>query len=132
MVNGWSLTKLSGDTYGFVGSPVWHNAVLAQLAVPTNEWIFIALTREGDVLRFYLNGELLSTIPYDVTDLSSAADVSLKIGHRGNPDDTPGSTDPRGFYMNGLVDEVEFFNRALSPEEIAGIYNAGSGGKCMP
>ncbi|MGC9074084.1 MAG: LamG-like jellyroll fold domain-containing protein, partial [Caldisericum sp.] len=30
------------------------------------------------------------------------------------------------------LDEIELFNRVLSPDEIKGIYNAGSCGKCKP
>lgn len=49
---------------------------------------------------------------------------SLKFGRRGSPD-------PRGFFLNGRIDEVELFvGRALSNSEIAAIYNAGSAGKC--
>ena len=33
-------------------------------------------------------------------------------------------------YWDGLVDEVEIFNRALTAEEIQAIYAAGSAGKC--
>jgi len=36
---------------------------------------------------------------------------------------------PQRFFP-GLIDEVEVFNRALMPSEIAAIYNAGSAGKC--
>jgi hypothetical protein len=35
-----------------------------------------------------------------------------------------------GEYFDGLIDEVEIFNRALSAAEIQSIYNAGSAGKC--
>jgi CSLREA domain-containing protein len=35
-----------------------------------------------------------------------------------------------GHIMDGKIDEVEFFNRALTSTEIAGIYNASSAGKC--
>ena len=56
---------------------------------------------------------------------------SLKFGHRGGPVDTPGSSDGRGFFLNGRIDEVELFvGRALSDKEIAAIYYAGSKGKC--
>jgi hypothetical protein len=37
-----------------------------------------------------------------------------------------------GNRLNGLTDEVEFFNRALTPEEIHAIYAAGSAGRCGP
>ena len=33
-------------------------------------------------------------------------------------------------FWNGLIDEVEVFNRALSDSEIQAIYSAGSAGKC--
>jgi hypothetical protein len=56
---------------------------------------------------------------------------SLKFGHRGNPEDTPGSEDEGGFYLNGRIDEVQLFvGRALSPEQIKAIYEAGSAGVC--
>src|SRR5438105_4784645 len=38
------------------------------------------------------------------------------------------TSNPQPF--NGLIDEVEVFDRALSAEEIAALYNAGSAGKC--
>jgi hypothetical protein len=34
------------------------------------------------------------------------------------------------FYFQGLIDEVEFFNRALTLAEVQAILNAGSNGKC--
>jgi len=34
------------------------------------------------------------------------------------------------YFFNGLIDEVEFFSRALTASEIAAIYNAGSAGVC--
>jgi len=34
--------------------------------------------------------------------------------------------------LNGTLDEVVIYNRALSPSEIQAIYNAGSAGKCAP
>jgi uncharacterized repeat protein (TIGR01451 family) len=46
--------------------------------------------------------------------------ASLKIG----------ASAAEGSYLNGLVDETEVFNRALSDAEIATIYNASAQGKC--
>jgi hypothetical protein len=42
-----------------------------------------------------------------------------------------GSCNYEGQFFNGLIDEVSFFNRALSGAEIQSIYNAGSAGKCI-
>jgi concanavalin A-like lectin/glucanase superfamily protein/Big-like domain-containing protein len=37
-----------------------------------------------------------------------------------------------GAYLNGDVDEVSIYNRALSAQDIQAIYAAGAGGKCRP
>jgi len=37
-----------------------------------------------------------------------------------------------GAYLNRLVDEVEFFDRAVTDTEIKAIYDAGSAGKAKP
>jgi hypothetical protein len=43
-----------------------------------------------------------------------------------------GANAPEGAHLNGLVDEVALYNRALSAAEIQAIFNAGSAGKCKP
>jgi hypothetical protein len=49
---------------------------------------------------------------------------SLKFGRRGSPD-------PRGFFLNGRIDEVELFvGHALSNAEIQDIVMADRAGKC--
>ena len=51
----------------------------------------------------------------------------------GNPISTQNIGGPGcvcGQWAKGQIDEVEIFNRALSADEIAAIYNAGSAGKC--
>jgi len=45
---------------------------------------------------------------------------------------TIGYTKGSDRFAEGLIDEVEIFNRALSPQEIQAIFNAGSAGKCKP
>jgi hypothetical protein len=44
---------------------------------------------------------------------------------------TTGTWPPYLDMFGGMVDEVSIYNRALSPDEIAAIYNAGSAGKCV-
>jgi hypothetical protein len=36
------------------------------------------------------------------------------------------------FHFRGLIDEVEIFGRALTPQEVGAIASAGSAGKCKP
>jgi hypothetical protein len=35
-------------------------------------------------------------------------------------------------FFHGLIDEVTFFNRGLSSNDVAAIFNAGAAGKCKP
>jgi hypothetical protein len=120
---GWTFTKHDDDRLTFGG------ADSGPLSIPTNTWIHFAARRSGDVQTIFMNGTLVATGPVDRDNGDS--DSSLKFGHRGNPNDTPGSTDDRGFFLNGRIDEVELFvGRALSDTEIQAIFNAGSAGKC--
>ncbi len=81
-------------------------------------------------LRIYVDG---------VLDASAV----LNAGSDGAIQDNDGEADPLllgGFFnggtttlrdaFTGLIDEVEYFNRALSASEIQAIYAAGSAGKC--
>ncbi|MGH8529035.1 MAG: LamG-like jellyroll fold domain-containing protein, partial [Nevskiales bacterium] len=88
--------------------------------VPLNTWFHVAQTYDGATARVYINGQF-------ATSFNQARNVStgdVGIGAR---------ADGVGQHpFNGLIDEVEFFDRALSGAEIEKIYRAGSRGKCPP
>jgi hypothetical protein len=69
-----------------------------------------------------MNGQLIGSTPAPGAILPSTNNP-LNIGWD--------SSQPTRFF-SGLIDEVEIFNRALTAQEIAAIYNAGSTGKCGP
>jgi hypothetical protein len=81
------------------------------------------------VASIFVNGVEVAAAPFvDHAD----SNASLKFGHRGSPSDTLGSTDTRGFYLNGRIDEVRLFvGRALTDEEIRAIVQADSAGQCQ-
>ncbi len=83
---------------------VWHHLAAIQ---STNSSI-------GQKLFF--DGNLIGTVGPNGPDPI----IRLKFGQRGD-----GTS-----FLNGLLDEVEIFNRALSQAEIQAIFNAGSAGKC--
>jgi len=99
------------------------------------QWQHVAVTADtatGQV-RLYLNGK---PVPLQVSGGSPTpsgrfADVShLFIGQRQGSDTPEGeSADGR---FNGLIDEVEVYNRALSATEIQTIFFVGQRGKCKP
>ena len=89
------------------------------LNVPANTWSHVAITHDGATRRIYVNG-VLDPVTQSQTGLFTGDTDTLKIGRHFFAID----------FFNGLIDEVEVFNRALSPAEIASIYNAQCAGKC--
>ncbi|MFZ1220537.1 MAG: LamG-like jellyroll fold domain-containing protein [Chthoniobacterales bacterium] len=83
--------------------------------------------------RLYVDGVLEARATLVATDLITDDDPieadPVSIGAHESIASAPGG--PIAFF-SGIIDEVEYFNRALAGTEIAGIYNAGSAGKCKP
>jgi hypothetical protein len=86
-------------------------------------WHHFALTRNGTTFTLYIDGSVAGSTSYSgVVDLSNTTHNT--IGAR----TTSGTPD---LFWNGMIDEVEVFNRALSQADIQAIVNAGSAGKCV-
>lgn len=97
-----------------------HNADLAgTTTVLPNTWYHGAITYDGTTVRLYLNGQEEAS---GARTLNTAINTEgLTMGYRSV-----------GSRWQGELDEPAIFNRALSAEEIAAIYNAGSAGMCRP
>ena len=91
--------------------------------MPLNKWTHLACTYDRVTIRVYVNGEEVATGSLSESIITSS--VPLSIGGK-----EYGSTIKR--YFDGLIDEVEIFNRALTAAEIKSIYDAGSAGKVKP
>ncbi len=105
--------------------------------VVLNQWQHVAVTISrasgAPVGTFYYNGVALGPNPF--TPIAGTVYWTglpgwpcMDIGHA-----TPlngGSCGNCNDYFNGVLDEVQIFNRALAPSEILGLYAAGSHGKC--
>ena len=80
-------------------------------AYTTNEWLHIVGTYNGTTYRIYVNGVEMPTQGATGTNTSTS---SLFIGARNDGDQ----------HMNGYIDDVRIYNRALSQEEITTLYNS--------
>ena len=81
----------------------------------------LAGVREGTTLRLYVDGVQVGTATTPSL-VNATSNNNVVIGGRDNPEFDP--------YFKGIIDEVQFFNRALSAAEINAIFNAGSAGVC--
>jgi hypothetical protein len=95
-------------------------------ALTDGNWHHIAVTvrRTGHAgIRWYHNGILFGI--NDPTDRlgSLENDSPLRIGTRT-------AAPPLSGWFLGDLDELEIYNRPLTPQEVAGIFSAGTFGKC--
>lgn len=110
-------------------------SVRTQAEIPTNQWLHVAVTYDGsshaEGIRLYLNGEqaacetirdkLTKTILYEPGSLGLAAVKQvnphmLTVGQRFRD---------RGF-KGGLVDELKVFDRQLTDDDVAQLYDGTS------
>jgi hypothetical protein len=127
--NGWALYFDDRDSSRSMKFILGSNAI-SQNAILTADWYHVAGVYDPTAIpraKLYLNGVQVADSGAQ-TGGPSLNDLNVRIGamywtdyyHQGND------------RLNGKADEVEFFNRALTPDEIAANYNAGSAGKCRP
>jgi hypothetical protein len=87
-------------------------------AIQTGAWYHVAMTYDNATLRLFVNGAFDGSMP--VTGIVTPSTNPMNIGGFGVSPWT----------LLGKVDELSLYNRALTTNELQGIYAAGSGGKC--
>ncbi len=93
---------------------------------PPGPFYLVNGTYDGLVFRLYVNGSLQGSFP-EVKTVPYSSDTAWAIG-QGGLWETALNSFTRTW--NGVIDEVQAFNRALSQSEIQSIYNAGTAGQC--
>ena len=85
-----------------------------------NTYRYLVGVRDGNNLRFYINGIEDGNSPTDITGYGSLDSTDPLIIGAG----TQGAGGGRGNYLNGSVGSVQIYNRALSAQEVKQSYNA--------
>ncbi|MBL9173814.1 MAG: hypothetical protein JNL10_09790 [Verrucomicrobiales bacterium] len=96
------------------------NAAISRSWSPVvGPWYHVAVVRQANVFRLFVNGVPLGA---EQAESGGIADVTgpLRIG--GYPSTS--------FDLNGFIDDLAIYDRALSAEELAAISSAGAAGKC--
>jgi len=101
----WGIYEGSPGKRFIMGSPI--NTV--------GEWNHLTVTKQGFIYSLYRNGQFEAS--------GELSDLNMPLFNIGRRSDG-------FFYVNGIIDEVEVFDRVLLSSEIQAIYNAGSAGKC--
>ena len=85
---------------------------------------FVSATYDGNFFRLFVNGVLEGSLSQSKTIAYSSSGWTF-----GSSNAIPSAAGfPRTW--NGVIDEVQAFNRALSASELLSIFNAATGGEC--
>lgn len=120
---GWEFgLRSSPATGGFLlwfayGSAI--NPAQSEWAPAANRWYHIGIARSQSVVRLYVDGAQFGVDQFDTTPVNDVPGP-LRIGSRAGG----------GFEMDGQIDELSIYQRALGPDEFNKIALAGAAGKC--
>lgn len=127
-LDGGTNEDLTGTPPGHIDFQIgdgsaWHDTeTLSQ--IPLNQWVLVTATRSANNPgQIYFNGVLQSTGTPNAawTGTISYTNSWFAIGQEVNEN--------RAF--NGLINDVQIYNTALTATQVQGIYNAGSSGVCQ-
>jgi hypothetical protein len=127
---GWTLQKTHSGTIGFYS--VVGGLDSAPVALVVGRWHHVAVRLDGSQITLFLDGAVIGQQGMDASNaLALATAASLKFGHRGGSKDTPGAEMDQGLYLNGAIDEAQYWNdTALGDDQIRAIVAAGPTGTC--
>ena len=120
--NGYQFLVVGNTLQGLFNSPgtSWPSQrIISGPVINTGVWYHVAFTYDQSAMKLYCNGQPVAT---NVIGAQAIATSSSDLHISG--------VDSSHTYFDGLIDEISVYNRALSDAEIAGIYGAGSAGKC--
>ena len=104
----------------------FQDLVTAPNLIPTNTWTHVAAVYDQSTgtRHIYVNGvEVTNRTQTPFTVFNSASPVGIGAIVETN--------NTASYFFPGLIDEVSFYNQALSAAQVQAIYNASSSGKCF-
>lgn len=116
---GWSLVKRADQRLRLlIGNGAGGQFIVESTApanLPTNTWVQVAARRQGSQFTVFTNGTAIFT-GTQTANLDSSS--TLKFGSR----------EGTSLFLNGRIDEVTIYSRALSDQEITSV----AGGVAVP
>lgn len=99
-------------------------AEVAGPSIPINRWVHVAVSIAGTTFRFYKDGVSSAPVSYPASRPDTSGIVTIGATVTASyPSGTPDGP------FSGMIDELAFYDRALSDAEIDAIFWVGAGGK---
>ena len=109
--SGWSIGALKDELWDDNGKSVYLNRKENYRApIIPDTWTMKVITYNGSMVREYINGVETGKWPATGATLGSGGELTL------------GSLQPFGFNFIGDIDDFRIYDYALSPEEVATLY----------
>ncbi len=111
---GWLVYQQPDNTWAWViFADNWVATWVYDTAdvINTNTWYHIVLTREGSLFTFYVNGKSVGSTEYDIynPNRNGKTDLGWRSDDGWNP-------------FDGAIDDVAFYNKALTFEQVLNHY----------
>ena len=117
---GWALVVDSSLVVSFL---VGQGGAQTQ-PLTLQRWTYVtAVLRAGSNITMYVDGASLGPVPFDGGAPPVTSNISLLLGDFETSSGQP--TNTQYDQLNGSLDEVRIFNRALDASEVSALYNGG-------
>jgi hypothetical protein len=121
---GYGLARMSGDqenVYFFVNN---YSRTAVKAPVKSGDWSHVVGTFDGKMLRIYVNGKEIESLP--ASPHAKVRDLALlpKMGIQPVSAPLMFGSDQSGYFWRGKLDETALFDRALSSDEIRELFEA--------
>jgi len=111
---GYRLGIMDGRPCFSVPVTAWSHTAVSSQALPTNRWVALVGTCDGQCVKIYVDGALCGSLPRSGRLRGNDFPLvlgSFAVGHSA--------------HFEGLLDEVRLFDRALSEQEVAALCGRG-------
>lgn len=109
---GWSIRDRGDGAYQILFYNNETYTAMLRTTTSSNEWVHLTVTYKGSVAKLYKNGKV-AAVDKDTALVHSNRNLYL------------GSHTGKGWFLNGILDEVQVYNSALTESEISTLYNHG-------
>jgi hypothetical protein len=109
-----------------IGSGSATYSVITKSQIPLNQWVLVTATATANnPAQIYYNGVLQTAMTPSGETVWNGT-----VGYTTGNAFAIGQYLPANYAFNGLIDEVQVYNAALTTADVQGIYNAGNAGVC--
>jgi hypothetical protein len=119
------LWRAIDNHFVFIFGNISSELIVSTDAFAPGQFYLVEGTYDGSAFKLYVNGNLEGQFASTKTIAYSSIPWTI-----GSTSSTFRSIVPRTW--NGVIDEVQVLNRALTISEVQAIYSAGSSGECKP